>query len=36
LAILTLDDVVEYLRSLGGEEDLKRLDEYREKYKASD
>jgi orotate phosphoribosyltransferase len=36
LAILTLDDVVEYLRSLGGEEDLKRLDEYRGKYKASD
>lgn len=36
LAILTLDDVVQYLRSLGGEEDLKRLDEYREKYKASD
>ncbi|KAH7120804.1 phosphoribosyltransferase-like protein [Dendryphion nanum] len=36
LAILTLDDVVEYLRSLGSAEDLKRLDEYREKYKASD
>jgi orotate phosphoribosyltransferase len=36
MAILTLDDVVEYLRSLGGEEDLKRLDEYRAKYKASD
>jgi orotate phosphoribosyltransferase len=36
LTILTLDDVVEYLRSLGGEEDLKRLDEYRAKYKASD
>lgn len=36
LAILTLDDVVEYLRSLGGEDDLKRLDEYREKYRASD
>jgi orotate phosphoribosyltransferase len=36
LSILTLDDIVEYLRSLGGEEDLKRLDEYRAKYKASD
>ena len=36
LAILTLDDVVEYLRSLGSEEDLKKLDEYRAKYKASD
>lgn len=36
LAILTLDDVVEYLRVLGSEEDLKRLDEYREKYRASD
>ncbi|KAL5119230.1 orotate phosphoribosyltransferase [Pleosporales sp. CAS-2024a] len=36
LAILTLDDVVEYLRGLGGEDDLKRLDAYRAKYKASD
>ena len=36
LAILTLDDVVEYLRSLGSADDLKRLDEYRAKYKASD
>ncbi|KAF1913340.1 phosphoribosyltransferase-like protein [Ampelomyces quisqualis] len=36
LAILTLDDVVEYLRGLGGEDDLKRLDEYRAKYRASD
>ncbi|KAF2824455.1 orotate phosphoribosyltransferase [Ophiobolus disseminans] len=36
LTILTLDDVVEYLRSLGSEEDLKKLDEYRAKYKASD
>lgn len=36
LAILTLDDVVDYLRSLGSAEDLKRLDEYREKYRASD
>tara|TARA_R110002003_G_scaffold193_14_gene15029 strand:+ start:1049 stop:1750 length:702 start_codon:yes stop_codon:yes gene_type:complete len=36
LAILTLDDVVEYLRGLGSEDDLKRLDEYRAKYKATD
>jgi orotate phosphoribosyltransferase len=36
LAILTLDDVVKYLRGLGSEDDLKRLDEYRAKYKASD
>ncbi len=36
LAILTLDDVVEYLRSLGSGDDLKRLDEYRARYKASD
>ena len=36
LAILTLDDVVEYLKSLGNADDLRRLDEYREKYKASD
>jgi orotate phosphoribosyltransferase len=36
LAILTLDDVIEFLRGLGSEDDLKRLDEYREKYRASD
>ncbi|KAF2243041.1 orotate phosphoribosyltransferase [Trematosphaeria pertusa] len=36
LAILTLDDVIEYLKSLGSAEDLERLDEYRAKYKASD
>ncbi|KAF2636754.1 orotate phosphoribosyltransferase [Massarina eburnea CBS 473.64] len=36
LPILTLDDVVEYLRGLGSEADLKRLDEYRAKYRASD
>lgn len=36
LAILTLDDVIEYLRGLGSAEDLRRLDEYREKYRASD
>lgn len=36
LSILTLDDVVEYLKTLGTEEDLKRLEDYRAKYKASD
>ncbi|KAH7070956.1 phosphoribosyltransferase-like protein [Paraphoma chrysanthemicola] len=36
LAILTLDDIVAYLRGLGSEDDLKRLDEYRARYKASD
>jgi orotate phosphoribosyltransferase len=36
LAILTLDDVIEYMKTLGSAEDLKRLDEYREKYRASD
>jgi len=36
LSILTLDDVVDYLKSLGTEDDLKRLEEYRTKYKASD
>ena len=35
LAILTLDDIMIYLKRLGGEEDLKRLDEYRAKYQAS-
>ena len=35
LAILTLDDVVEYLKGLGIEDDLKRVEEYRNKYKAS-
>ena len=36
LAILTLDDVIEYWRGLGSADDLKRMDEYREKYRASD
>ena len=36
LAILTLDDVVEYLRAVGSPDDLKRLEAYREKYKATD
>ena len=35
LPILTLDDVIEYLKSLGTEDDLKRLEEYRAKYRAS-
>jgi orotate phosphoribosyltransferase len=36
LSILTLDDVIEYFKSLGTEDDLKRLEEYRAKYRASD
>jgi orotate phosphoribosyltransferase len=36
MAILTLDDVVQFLQASGSDNDLKRLDEYREKYKASD
>ncbi|KAF2672766.1 orotate phosphoribosyltransferase [Microthyrium microscopicum] len=34
-SILTLDDVVEYFKGTGSQEDLKRLEEYREKYKAT-
>jgi orotate phosphoribosyltransferase len=36
LSILTLDDVIGGLRSIGSEEDVKRMEEYRAKYKASD
>lgn len=36
LAILTLVDVVEHLKGLVAEDDLKGLEEYRNKYKASD
>jgi orotate phosphoribosyltransferase len=36
LPILTLDDVVEYLKGLGTEEDLRKLEEYRQRYRASD
>ncbi|KAJ9635887.1 hypothetical protein H2199_008240 [Coniosporium tulheliwenetii] len=36
LSILTLDDVVEFLRGMGTDEDVRRLEEYRAKYKASD
>jgi len=35
LAILTLDDIVEYLKGLRTEDDLKRL-EYQNKYKTTD
>lgn len=35
LAILTLDDVVQFLKGKGTEDDLRRLEEYRTKYKAS-
>ncbi|KAF2763180.1 orotate phosphoribosyltransferase [Pseudovirgaria hyperparasitica] len=36
LSILNLDDVVQYLKTLGTPEDLKRLEEYRERYRATD
>ncbi|KAI9662827.1 MAG: orotate phosphoribosyltransferase [Bathelium mastoideum] len=36
MSILTLNDVIETLKGMGSEEDLKRLEEYREKYRASD
>lgn len=36
LSILTLEDIVAFLRNQGSEDDIKRLDEYRAKYKASD
>jgi orotate phosphoribosyltransferase len=36
LSILTLDDVVQFLQASGSEDDLRRLAEYRETYKASD
>ena len=36
VAILTLDDVVESLRGMGSEEDVRRMEEYRAKYRASD
>ncbi|KAK4181892.1 phosphoribosyltransferase-like protein [Triangularia setosa] len=35
-AILTLDDIIEGIKGLVGEEDIKRTEEYREKYKATD
>ncbi|KAK3062784.1 Orotidine 5'-phosphate decarboxylase, partial [Coniosporium uncinatum] len=36
MAILTLDDIVEYMKAIGTKDDLRRVEEYREKYKASD
>ncbi|KAL2120532.1 hypothetical protein VTJ04DRAFT_4559 [Mycothermus thermophilus] len=36
IAILTLDDIIEGVKGLASEEDIKRTEEYREKYKASD
>jgi orotate phosphoribosyltransferase len=36
LAILTLDDIVKHLKTLGTPEDVKRLEEYRARYKATD
>lgn len=36
VAIATLDHVVEYLKSIGDADDLKRLEEYRNKYRATD
>jgi orotate phosphoribosyltransferase len=36
LAILTLDDIIGGLKGTGSEDDIKRLEEYRAKYKASD
>lgn len=36
MAILTLDDVVGFLQKEGSPDDMKKLEEYREQYKASD
>ena len=36
MSILTLDDVVETLKDMGSEEDLRRLEEYGKRYRASD
>ncbi|KAF1987517.1 orotate phosphoribosyltransferase [Aulographum hederae CBS 113979] len=36
MAILTLDDIIEYMKATGTEDDLRRLNDYRTKYKASD
>ncbi|KAF7550282.1 hypothetical protein G7Z17_g5829 [Cylindrodendrum hubeiense] len=35
-AILTLDDIIEGMKSFASEEDIKRTEEYRQKYKATD
>lgn len=36
LSILTLDDIIDGLKGIGSEEDIKSMEEYRAKYKASD
>ncbi|POR34615.1 Orotate phosphoribosyltransferase [Tolypocladium paradoxum] len=36
LAILTLDDIIEGMKSFASEDDIKRTEEYRQKYKATD
>ena len=36
LAVLTLSDIIEGLRSIGNEDDIKRMEEYRARYRASD
>ncbi|KAK3369011.1 orotate phosphoribosyltransferase-like protein [Lasiosphaeria ovina] len=36
IAILTLDDIIEGLKVLGSEDDIKKTEEYRAKYKATD
>jgi len=36
MAILTLDNIVQYMKAIGTEDDLRRVEEYREKYKATD
>lgn len=36
VAVLTLDDIVEGFKQMGTEEEIKQLEEYRAKYKASD
>ena len=36
LSILTLDDIIGGLKGRSSEEDIRRLEEYRAKYKASD
>ena len=35
-AILTLDDIMQFLKDVGSPEDINRMEEYRAKYKASD
>jgi len=36
LSILTLDDIIRGLKGIGSEEDIRRLEEHRAKYKSSD